>query len=581
MKSLDKLLIAIFSDLERLHPDVTDLERDLKTALFRLEHEGPSFLSKTLRSLGDAIFHGVTVGKFTCPSSFKSKGSLPVFLRGLIVNVFDSDGTVRSDASAESLNSLRFILYTFKKFLPEGVELNPTPFEEDFLNHDRDLKCSPDSRMRFILKRVSRIAFPVFPFDWEIPKHGPGAVYEGFTTNQKWEHVSTLLASGSFNDFLPGIDLSLDYTSVQMSKQPDIGYTARVVMVPKTSSSLRTITVEPCLLQFLQQILNQHLRRRISLSPLKYSLRLRDQSVNSALALSSSLTGDFSTIDLSKASDSVSHLVVKLVFGHDRDLITRLYQCRSRIMDVSGKLTPIRKYAGMGNATTFPVESIIFAVISIASMLDHDGKEPSYRNVMRYARLCSVFGDDIIIPKKYTWSLGMWLTSFGFQMNQNKSFSSGYFRESCGTDAYKGVDITPPYIRTLPHVSKSSRDASLSSCVAVSNLLWKKAYYTTATVMADLVERYISLPLVRPDSGCLGLHDRLGSYNVDGWYPPTFRYFVRGYVPRSKPKKDPLDGNGALLKCLTTPFDSRRVATHLLRNTKRYNASLRLSKVLV
>jgi len=63
-----------------------------------------------------------------------------------------------------------------------------------------------------------------------------------------------------------------------------------------------------------------------------------------------------------------------------------------------------------------------------------------------------VYGDDIIVPTSVVDELVKLLGFLGFEVNTEKSFSDPdlRFRESCGLDAYNGVDVTPVYVRSLP-----------------------------------------------------------------------------------------------------------------------------------
>jgi hypothetical protein len=88
----------------------------------------------------------------------------------------------------------------------------------------------------------------------------------------------------------------------------------------------------------------------------------------------------------------------------------------------------------MGNATTFPVQSLVFWAICVASLQRQGFHQPG---------AVFVFGDDIIIPSECTEEVINDLESFGLLVNRTKSFWRGAFRESCGVDAFNGVDVTP------------------------------------------------------------------------------------------------------------------------------------------
>lgn len=68
-----------------------------------------------------------------------------------------------------------------------------------------------------------------------------------------------------------------------------------------------------------------------------------------------------------------------------------------------------------------------------------------------YGRTVSVFGDDIICPTDCAKSVTAALVFFGFKLNEEKSFVSGKFRESCGGDYFKGLDMRPHYLKENPN----------------------------------------------------------------------------------------------------------------------------------
>ena len=88
----------------------------------------------------------------------------------------------------------------------------------------------------------------------------------------------------------------------------------------------------------------------------------------------------------------------------------------------------------MGNATTFPVQSLVFWAICVASLQRQGFHQPG---------AVFVFGDDIEVPSVCAQGVIDDLESFGLLVNRTKSFWRGAFRESCGVDAFKGVNVTP------------------------------------------------------------------------------------------------------------------------------------------
>jgi hypothetical protein len=95
----------------------------------------------------------------------------------------------------------------------------------------------------------------------------------------------------------------------------------------------------------------------------------------------------------------------------------------------------------MGNGYTFELESLIFYAISIATALDHG-------YTMTEAKRCiGTYGDDLICPQEIVEDLIGNLGACGFQVNTDKSYTSGYFFESCGRDYYNGSDVRPFFLK--------------------------------------------------------------------------------------------------------------------------------------
>lgn len=90
------------------------------------------------------------------------------------------------------------------------------------------------------------------------------------------------------------------------------------------------------------------------------------------------------------------------------------------------------KFSSMGNGCTFALETLIFA-----SLLHAVG-----------SKIGLVYGDDITIETELAPALFRLLKFLGFVPNEEKSYTSGPFRESCGKDFFEGHDVTPFYLRS-------------------------------------------------------------------------------------------------------------------------------------
>jgi len=195
-----------------------------------------------------------------------------------------------------------------------------------------------------------------------------------------------------------------------------------VTFVPKSAKTDRPIAVEPRWNIFFQKGVGRYIRNRLK----HFGVNLDFQGLNQALAIYSSRTGKYATIDLASASDTVSREVVRALLPEP--WLTILTALRSPAYRLDGEWRSYEKWSSMGNGYTFELESLLFW--ALCSSVDED---------------VSVYGDDLIVPTKSYEAIVRVLDFCGFQVNPDKSFSSGYFRESCGQDAFNGTSVTPIY----------------------------------------------------------------------------------------------------------------------------------------
>lgn len=322
--------------------------------------------------------------------------------------------------------------------------------------------------------------------DWEYDgfcsKHGSGSVAD---TNK--DKVSKYLNFAT-DDLL--YDLYHNDVEVVDSVLPfgswcrKLDRTSQLVFVPKNITKLRSISMEPVTLQYLQQgcmnSLYTFFRTHKSLNKI---LKLEDQSQNKALAYQGSITNDIATIDLSHASDSVNWDLVKALFAGVPQLLRWLHATRStHTMLPNGERLELSKYAPMGSALCFPIESLIFAAIAQLSIrlarekaLDRDN-DTGIRSKYTYF---SVYGDDIIIPSYAGDECISLLKLCGFTPNDTKSYLEGPFKESCGGNYFCGYDITA--IKYAPsfdtnYKNNVSPEAYTALC-SYANLAYERGYY--------------------------------------------------------------------------------------------------------
>lgn len=589
MKSPTVLLESLLTDVRRLMPGVKGIDRDIITVDHRFENEGVGFLTVALPTIGEALVKGLACGKFTCPFGFSKLkgGALPKFLSGLLCEVFDvKSGHLKEEPSVEAIKLLREVTQLFKKLTlisARDEDLDQKAKVQFVLDDNKCLtSLSWDERSMYIIESVCRYILPnIETFDEsELNfRHGPGAVFEKYGPNQKWSslltHSSELERMGFDCVYYAssGHNSNLDFPLSEYGVSGDI---ARLVTVPKNSTSKRTITVEPVVRQFVQQGYNELLRDHILKCPiLNQCLALTDQSKNQILAVEGSIHGNWSTLDLKSASDLLSVRLVEQVFKFRPRFLSGILSCRSPMVQVDNVDYALRKFAGMGNATTFPVQSVVFAVLAISALLN--GLKPSYANVKRVSRHVRVYGDDIIVPTDHVHQVVNWLTTAGLTVNHGKSFSTGNFRESCGVDAFKGVDVTPLYVKHFPDRPSFKEPKSFAHLVELSNQAWMRGLYSLSQCLRNHVEGGLRkpLPLVGRDSPGLGWHTRQNSSLIQRWNRDLHRYEVLAPVIRPLKRSDRIDGYAALLKFWFTPLLGRD-RDHLEKSPVKYKSSISL-----
>jgi hypothetical protein len=214
----------------------------------------------------------------------------------------------------------------------------------------------------------------------------------------------------------------------------------KLSFVPKDCTKYRSIVVEPSLNGLGQKGIGSYMKEKLKCA----GIDLKDQSRNQSLARKGSIDGTLATIDLSMASDCISSgLVWSLLPFEWASLLDTFRSSEVTYKPMGARkdqeiTVQLEKFSSMGNAYTFELESLLFYSLAFATC--------QYLGV----DTCnlSVYGDDIIIASEAYDLLKDVLEYCGFLLNEKKSFATGPFRESCGADYYKGIDIRPYYLKT-------------------------------------------------------------------------------------------------------------------------------------
>jgi hypothetical protein len=482
---------------------------------------------------------------------YSNRVVIPKFLRGLYLRVFEEDGTLKGDCDVEAIVFLRNILYVARKtdlpcsdeavqkevrdfFVvdselpePEGFWSSERPsladvdreysgFRNSRLYADR-IEAQEDPRKReelstflmnldLVSKFITSTLGAFHPQEWRF-RHGPGAVSERrgrFYNKYCWSNWSDRLenvfpiADCGFHNYNSWADSANE--STVGSNEP----ASRLISVWKTFTKPRLIAAEPSEHQWCQQNIWHYFCDRSRATWIGGCVLFRDQTRNQELCRRGSRDGSLATVDLSAASDRVTCHIVGQFFSGNPPLVLALQSTRTRFLEqgicrsAETRLT-LRKFSTMGSACTFPVQSLLFFGICLAAVATKRRLKASPTNIRFLAGDVAVFGDDLIIPTDSRELLFDALELLHFKVNASKSYWTGRFRESCGVDAFRGVDVTPAYWRA-PYCNNPE---SLASVVEQANNFQKKFFVHTSRYLASTIPKGL-VPQVSMDSGVCG-----------------------------------------------------------------------------
>lgn len=376
---------------------------------------------------------------------------------------------------------------TGRKLRLINTDAEEAAYEKFKLNDDRlrSLWSEPSDERDSVLKDLRKIIsswLSPFEFKVDFPHHGSGATSNELTKKNITRKVMDLAATDEWLAWLyrklqlvnPFEDLKIP--SAIRPEDKELLRWARWLTVDKNIDERRGIGPQAAALMWIQQGVRDWFYSVVFKSPFfRKHMPIFDRTVNQEAAKRGSKHNTLATVDLSSASDSVSvHLVKQLFEG---PLRLALLLARSTCFDKE----PDRKfttYATMGDATTFPVETI---VISACVYLAITKAVEKYRSC--WVKLpfdpddWSVFGDDIVIPNDAVVMAELYriLTLVGFKVNYDKSFVHGPYRESCGVEAYLGHEIQPHYMRC----KVDDVGARFASLISLANAMYWRGYKTS------------------------------------------------------------------------------------------------------
>ncbi len=519
-KSLDEIEIiaALLHDVHNAHGlvfNTRSLKNTTQVVRNRTTQEGMGFLTKTLPRLGKAfdkaLAENTKLNSAAHNFAVMRDSEFPRFLGEFFSLVLQPDGTVLPVPCVQAIKIIRQVCYLFYKYkLPYNNEQEQQVIRQ-FEKTEEDLstvQCSLElvrgnlealsstRRGRYKanpnqvdVAREAKILlsnlFAFFDPSDIYPRHGPGVV----ATKQKlwgkylWSNVSDRITEvypldAYFYASLGHVcDRPIANSGIKSEDLP-----ARVLLVPKDSRGPRLISCEPVDFQWVQQGLGRAIVELVEGHELtKFNVFFTDQSPNRRGALLGSSTARYSTLDLNEASDRVSTDLVHLLFPEH--LCRYLDACRSSSTVLpDGRVIKLKKFAPMGSSLCFPILALTTWAILTAAAPDGDTRDGIL-----------VYGDDVIVPTHFASNAMSMLESFGLKINRDKSCTSGFFRESCGCDAYKGEEVTPVRLRTVWEVTPCP--GVYSSWISYANSFYDRRCFRVYDLIVErLTAIYGSIP---------------------------------------------------------------------------------------
>lgn len=448
-------------------------EKDVDTVLIRGFNEG-NFITELLPKLGKAFDKALGAGVYSRVDQFEHvPDGLPVFLGRQFRAVFDDTGKLREDACPRAVASVRQVCFYAYKVDKPYDERDNLRVINSFKDTEKELRAampgakSPEGPLSIWIDPEGR-KVPTDPQTYVaatliqsvmagynpsslVPKHGPGITANVETSRKYTQQLQAGCPVGDLGHlYWFNVNDAFERTHrfpVWETKSyfgVNQNSIAKVLLVPKDSRGPRLISAEPMERQFLQQgVKNEMVRLLQSHSFSSGHVNFDDQSINRELALESSKTRFWATLDLKDASDRVTTDLVHTLFGETL-LTSHLDLVRSRYSALpGGELVNLTKYAPMGSALCFPVLATCVWGISVSAVASCCG------SVERALRLVYVYGDDLVVPAEYADLVIQSLEKYLLKVNVDKSFIGARFAESCGMDAFDGVPVTPTRLRSL------------------------------------------------------------------------------------------------------------------------------------
>ncbi|DAD51782.1 RNA-directed RNA polymerase [ssRNA phage Gerhypos.1_27] len=612
VNALLHVLLGVCKDVQAAYPALKGFEKDTSRLPLLCRTRGLGLFTLDLPNLDALLLRGLEDGRLSLSGPLTQSVSprirVPKFLSGLWLRVFDKSACLKEDVDATAVFFLRQIFCLGKRIevvcsnrrreaaletyhgIERSLRMPTLGWSDDRLVHrvgiadnsleqaiasgkhlplfplemQEEKEMSPRTN-RTRLQRLQQVAdivvgsmkfFEPVSLSAELEeeslgigfRHGPGAVSERFNQSEKFDFKNW---PNKLDDWFP-FEFCGKTAGSPKERPLNNEKSSRLILVPKTAKSPRIIAAEPAAHQWCQQLIRSYFVMETKSNPLLgYFVNFARQDLSGDLVVRASRDRKLATVDLSDASDRLSCWTVERVFRSNPSVLHALHAARTRLLRDSVSKHPgflkLRKFASQGTAVTFPVQSVVFLCIALAASMQHGKITP--RRILSLRNKVRVYGDDIILPSTGYEEILVLLDLLQLKANKAKCYVSGHFRESCGSDAFLGVDVTPVKPKTVLPDGPASRQAVVDT---INNLfvkgLWN-ASHSLESLLPPRVQR--GLRIVGPgDAGLVGLRSYCGSdesHLKQRWNSRLHRYESRVWGLRPRTRKSRTEGFEGLL----------------------------------
>jgi len=388
---------------------------------------------------------------------------------------FFDDLNITHDATA----ALLFLLRYPKRFSPNGNDRIKEETLRDFVaTENRTKQLMTREYNWYIVQHVRDVVHKMYPWDdicSDIESIEASDIL--FSSGVGQDSGSSLgskllaIAKGNHADDFFVKPFGVRMIPIPADKREGIKY-AQVMAVPKSYKTSRIIAPEETYRQAFAKRVEYIFREydHMLYDCFKFvdgeneifnpPMWLEDQGINQELAEEGSRLGHLATLDASHASDMISKALFRSLFP------ARFVQDITPLLDdyikIDGKVRPMQMLSTSGHSLTFRLETIVYKAIAEAAAQYVEVIAPA--ESVEDQPVSWAYGDDVIINSYAAQTAAEWYEALGLKINESKSFWSKdhLYRESCGKEYYKGIDVSTVAFPRFPIVGSLTPKVSLS-----------------------------------------------------------------------------------------------------------------------